>query len=188
MNCHWAGGDFTEGNGSHRALTAAVGELGLRQHHTNMDYPFTLPGHSDLNLSLRSGGLLTGAKILKDGVPLKRSKAVVLVPLADGSSLELKIKIGFDMFTPKILFAGQEIEVMPPLPAFWVVWAYLPLLLMFIGGAIGGLCGGAAAAGTLSVLRSDMPRGARILIAILAPPVAFFAYATAAFLILKLRQ
>lgn len=153
-----------------------------------MDYPFTLPGHSDLNLSLRSGGFLTGAKILKDGAPLKRSKAVVILPLADGSSLELKIKVGFDMFTPKILFAGQEIEVIPPLPAFWVVWAYLPLLLIFIGGAIGGLCGGAAAAGTLSALRSDVPRGAKIAIAILAPPVAFFVYGVAAFLLLKLRQ
>ena len=153
-----------------------------------MDYPFTLPGHSDLNLSLRSGGLFTGAKILKDGVPLKKAKAVVMVPLADGSSLELKMKVGFDMCTPKILFAGQEIEVMPPLPALWVVWAYLPLLLIFIGGAIGGLCGGAAAAGTLSALRSDMPRGARIAIALLAPPVAFLAYTTAAFFILKLRQ
>jgi len=153
-----------------------------------MDYPFTLPGHSDLNLSLRSGGLFTGAKILKDGVPLKKAKAVVMVPLADGSSLELKMKVGFDMCTPKILFAGQEIEVMPPLPALWVVWAYLPLLLIFIGGAIGGLCGGAAAAGTLSALRSDMPRGARIAIALLAPPVAFLAYATAAFFILNLRQ
>lgn len=153
-----------------------------------MDYPFTLPGHSDLNLSLRLGGLFTGARILKDGIPLKKSKAVVLVPLADGSSLELKMKVGMDMYTPKILFAGQEIEVLPPLPVFWVVWAYLPLLLIFVGGAIGGLCGGAAAAGTLSALRSDLPRGARIVIALLAPPVAFLAYATAAFFILKMRQ
>jgi len=153
-----------------------------------MDYPLPLPGHSNLNLSLRLGGFLTGAKILKDGVPLKRSKAVVLVPLADGSSLELKIKVGFDLCTPKVLFAGQEIEVLPPLPAVWVVWAYLPLVLIFIGGAIGGLCGGVAAAGTLSALRSDLPRGARIAIAILAPPLAFLMYATAAILILKLRQ
>jgi len=153
-----------------------------------MDYPFTLPGHSDLDLSLRSGGFFTGAKILKNGVPLKRSRAVVMVPLADGSSLELKIKVGFDMFTPKILFGGREIEVMPPLSSFWVVWAYLPLLLFFVGGAIGGLCGGAASISTLSALRSDMPRGARIVIAILAPPVAFLAYGAAAFLILKLRQ
>jgi hypothetical protein len=153
-----------------------------------MDYPFTLPGHPDLNLSLRSGGVLTGAKILKDGVPLKKSKAVVSVPLADGSSLELKIKVGLDMCTPKVLFAGQEIEVMPPLPGFWVAWAYLPLLLIFIGGAIGGLCGGVAAASTLSALRSNMPRPARIAIAILAPPAAFLAYGVAAFLIFKQKQ
>jgi len=153
-----------------------------------MDYPITLPGHSDLNLSLRLGGFLTGTKILKDGVPLKKTKGVVMVPLADGSALELKMKLGFDMSTPKILFAGQEIKVMPPLPAFWVVWAYLPLTLIFIGGAIGGLCGGAAAAGTLSALRSDLPRWARVVIALLAPPLAFLAYGTAAFFILKLRK
>ncbi len=93
-----------------------------------------------------------------------------------------------DMFTPKIVFAGQEIEVMPPLPPLWVVWAYLPLLLIFVGGMIGGLCGGAAAAGTLSVLRSEMPRWARILIALLLPPAGFLAYGMAAFYVMKLRQ
>lgn len=153
-----------------------------------MDYPFTLPGHSDLNLCLRSGGLFSGAQILKDGVPLKKSKAVIAVPLAEGSSLELKLKVGLDMFTPKVLFEDHEIEVMPPLPFLWVAWAYLPFVLIFVGGALGGLCGGAAAAGTLSALRSDLPPWVRIVIAIFLPPLGFLAYGTAAFFILKLRQ
>ncbi len=98
------------------------------------------------------------------------------------------MKIGFDMYTPKILFAGQEIEAMPPLPAFWVVWAYLPLLLIIIGGAIGGLCGGAATAGVLSALRSDLPPAARITIALLAPPAALLAYVAIVLLVWKLRH
>ena len=153
-----------------------------------MDYPIILPGYPDLRLTLRSGGFFTGAKVLKDDLILKRSKATVSVPLADGATLELKIKTGFDMFTPKIVFGGQEIEVMPALPVYWVVWAYLPLLLIFIGGAIGGLCGGAAVAGTLMALRSDLPKPARITIAVLAPPLAFMAYGIAAILIYKLRH
>lgn len=152
-----------------------------------MDYPITLPGYPDLGLSLRSGGIFTGAKILKDGVPLKKSKTVVSVPLADGSALELKIKVGFDG-TPRIQFADQEIEVMPALHAAWAAWAYLPLVLIFIGGALGGLCGGAASAGTISVLRSAMPRPLRIVIALLAPPLAFMAYGAIAFMLLKQKQ
>lgn len=152
-----------------------------------MDYPFTLPGHPELNLSLREGGLVTGVKILKDGIPLNRTKGLYSVSLADGSSLQLKIKIGMDLFTPKIEFAGQVIEVMPSLPGFWVAWAYIPLLLAFVGGAIGGLCGGAATCATLSALRSDMPKLIRYSIVLIAPPLAFLAYFAAAFLFYHLR-
>lgn len=87
-----------------------------------MDYPFTLPDHPGLNLSLRTAGMFSGTKIFKDGVPLKRTTGSYSVPLADGSSLTLRVKVGFDLCTPKIVYAGQEIEVMPALPVFWVVW------------------------------------------------------------------
>jgi hypothetical protein len=147
-----------------------------------MDYPFTLPSHPELKLSLREGGLFTGPKILKDGVPLNRAKGFYLVSLADGSSLQLKIKIGLDLLTPKIEFAGKVIEVMPSLPGFWVAWAYIPLLLLFVGGAIGGLCGGAASYATLSTLRSDLPKFIRYSIVLIAPPLAFLAYFAAALL------
>jgi len=153
-----------------------------------MDYPIELPGHTGLNLALRAGSLFTGAKILKDGVPLKKNKGAVSVPLADGSMIELKIKIGFDLCTPKIVYAGQEIEVMPPLPVYWMIWAYFPLVLIFIGGALGGLCGGMAAGGTLAVLRSDLPKPARLAIALLAPPLAFVVYGAVIFMILRLRK
>ncbi|WP_395751046.1 hypothetical protein [Prosthecobacter sp.] len=153
-----------------------------------MDYPFQLPGHPNLNLSLRTGGFFSGVQILKDGVPLKRAKASIPVPLADGSTLELKIKTGFDMFTPKVHFAGQDIEVMPPLPALWVVWAYLPLVLIFVGGLLGGLCGGLAAGGTISVLRSELPPWARITIGLFLPPLGILAYCVAVFVLLQARQ
>ncbi len=152
-----------------------------------MDYPFTLPGHPELNLALRTAGFFAGPKIIKDGVALVRKKGIYSLPLADGSTLTLRVKVGFDLCTPKIVYAGQEIEVMPALPVFWVVWGYLPLLLLFLGGAFGGLCGGFAAVTTLNVLRSNMPPFARYAIALMAPPIEFVVYVTIAYLILKLK-
>ncbi len=64
-----------------------------------MDYPFTLPGHPDLNLNLRAGGFFAGPQIWQDGVLLKKSKNAVQVPLADGSTLELTIKVGMEANT-----------------------------------------------------------------------------------------
>lgn len=110
-----------------------------------------------------------------------------MVPLADGSVIELKIKVGLDG-TPKVQFENNSIEVMPPLHAAWTVWAYLPLALIFLGGALGGLCGGAACAGTLAALRSEMPRPCRVILALLTPPLAFIAYAVIAYLFLMAKQ
>ncbi len=152
-----------------------------------MDYPISLTKYPDLNLCLRPGGLFTGAQILKDNAPLKKSRSKVLVPLADGSTIELKIKSGLDM-TPKVEFQGIEMEVMPALPVPWMIWAYIPLLLIFVGGAIGGLCGGVAAAGTMMALRSELPKPLRIVIALLAPPLGIVAYGVLAFIFIKASQ
>lgn len=153
-----------------------------------MDHPFVLPGYPDLNLSLRPGGFFGTAKILKDGVLLKKTKGITSVPLEDGSFLELKTKTGADPFGPKVVFAGEEIEVLPPVSPWWQMWAYLPFLLIFVGGLVGGLCGGAGAYGTLAALRSNLPAWARIVIALLAPPLSILLYlAIAIFFTLKFR-
>ncbi|MBA4150694.1 MAG: hypothetical protein H0X66_21485 [Verrucomicrobia bacterium] len=152
-----------------------------------MNTPFKLPGHPDLNLSL-STGFFSWTTILKDGVPLERVDGIVNIPLADGSSLELKIKMGFDLFTPKVEFRRRNIEVFPRLHWLWMIWAYLPLFLIFVGGAIGGFFGGLATGSTIMALRSGLPRPIKILIGILVPPVGVLAYWIIATLVVKWRQ
>lgn len=124
-----------------------------------MDYPFTLPGYPNLNLALRPNGFFSSTKILHDGVPMKRSKGVYPLTLSDGTTLELKIKADLDIFSPKIVIAGQTIEVLPPISPLWLVWAYLPITLMFFGGALGGLLGASGAVGTLSASAVTYPAG-----------------------------
>lgn len=148
-----------------------------------MDYPFTLPGHPGLKLALRPGGFFSSLKILQDGVPLKREKGVFLLPQSKGPALELKIKTGFDVFSPKVLFAGQQIEVLPRISPLWQVWAYIPVLLMFVGGALGGFLGACGAVGALSALRSNLPPAVKILLAIILPPLSVFIYLVVAILI-----
>jgi len=74
---------------------------------------------------------------------------------------KLKMKVGFDMCTPKILFAGQKSKSCPRCQLFGL-FGISTTFVDFYCGAIGGLCGWRCGSSTLSALRSHMPRGARL--------------------------
>lgn len=146
-----------------------------------MEYPIQLPGHADLKLTLRTAGAFSASKVLQDGIPLAKTKgSSYTVSLPDGEALSFRIKLGFDLYSPKIEFGGTVIEVVPALPATLVVWAYLPLVLIFLGGAVGGLCGGAATYGMLATFHSRLPWVAKAILGLALPVVAFFIYLLAA--------
>jgi len=152
-----------------------------------MDYPFTLPGHPELNLALRTAGFFAGPKIIKNGVALVRKKGIYSLPLADGSSLTLKLKVGLDLYAPKIEYAGQVIEVIPALPVFWSIWGYVPLVGIPFGGALGGAFCVLASITTFNVLHSKMPSFVRYALALVAPLFAFVIYLLIVIFIIKLK-
>jgi len=141
-----------------------------------MEYPIQLPGHENLKLTLRTAGAFSASKVMQEGVPLAKAKGSYTVMLPGGETLLFKIKLGFDLYSPRIEFGGAVIEIVPALPIALVVWAYLPLVLVFLGGAIGGLCGGAATYGMLATFHSRLPRVAKALLGLALPVVAFFIY------------
>jgi hypothetical protein len=57
---------------------------------------------------------------------------------------------------PQVLWAGQTINLEKPLAWYQWLWGGVPLLLLFVGGAIGGIVGGIAVTLNVRVLRSGM--------------------------------
>jgi len=169
-----------------------------------MDYPFTLPDRSGLNLALRPARYLSGLKILKDGVPLKRSMGIYTVPMANGTSLYLKLRVNLNLYnTPQIEYRDHVIDVLPALSGFWgfwgggpflllgfvghlVDWEHSPRLLLFLGFVLFGICFGIANTATFAVLRSHMSAHARCALALIITPLALVTFATVINLVHKL--
>jgi hypothetical protein len=134
-----------------------------------MEYPFSLPGYPQLNLCLKTSGVLGGVRILLDGAELKPTKGSYIIPLTDGTQVEFRLKTGMDLSMPRVLFNGEVIEAAPPLPLLWILWSFTPLLLVFVGGAIGGGVGWATSMAVFATLRSRLPEAGRIVLALFLP-------------------
>lgn len=88
--------------------------------------------------------------------PLKEKNRPYLVSMPDGSVKKMFIKNIFFDPVPRVKIDGKEILLARKL--FWYehfLAVVFPLLLLVSGGAIGGVCGGAAACFNYRVLRSS---------------------------------
>ena len=70
----------------------------------------------------------------------------------------------------------QSVALVRKLTTLETILCFLPFLLAFIGGAIGGLCGGAACAFNAIFIRKTDKTIVKILYAVLATVVAFVCY------------
>lgn len=125
-----------------------------------MEVPVAFSGLEPGRLTLRSMGI--GGALYLDGSRLRARKGLLEVPTRDGP-VEVRYvprRLGFDV--PDLEVDGRQVEVVPALPVAALALAVLPLLLIFVGGALGGLLGGAAATANLAVMRTGMPWAARV--------------------------
>ena len=107
-------------------------------------YPVTIPGFENQKIEVKRPGLFTGLKLLVNGQPAPKGnkRGRMLLRRDDGSEIVAAWKLqffGFDV--PKLIVDGKEIQVLKPLKWYEYAWSGLPVLLVFMGGAIGGLCG-----------------------------------------------
>ncbi|HKK14369.1 MAG TPA: hypothetical protein VKA14_06870 [Gammaproteobacteria bacterium] len=101
----------------------------------------------------------------------------------DGDDYEVKVKPSFwgPGFKTKVNGGGEQAQ-MPEKDMAALALCGWPMLLVFIGGALGGLMGGAATAANFSVYNAEMGRPAKVVLnlAIGAAAIAvWFAGATA---------
>lgn len=123
-----------------------------------LTYPLFIPGFETHDLEVKPSGLLRGPRLLLDGNTAlkgpKRNQYVLSRP--DGSKIVVKLKPTLLDPVPDVFVDGEKIPVVEPLTKLQLIWCGLPIVMLFIGGALGGLLGGGTYWANILVFRSEM--------------------------------
>jgi hypothetical protein len=113
------------------------------------------PAFTAQRLSVESASLFGGPKLFLDGAPVKKQRG--RYPVTADSGAEILVQLKFNLVDPlPTLKIGEEtIKLADSLKWYEYVWSGLPILLMFGGGALGGLVGGAATVTNGRIFRSE---------------------------------
>lgn len=121
-----------------------------------------------------------GPKLFHGNTEVKREKKVYPVRTRSGQEVAIRLKIDLtDMAVPKVLVNDAEVQIVQPLTLGQKIFAALPLLLIFAGGALGGALGAAAAVVNAHIFHSPRPPIQQYIFSI-----GTFAAATALYLVL----
>jgi hypothetical protein len=122
-----------------------------------MRYQVNLVGVSDRKVEVESS-VFGGAKLLVDGQPAPKGpkRSQFLVRGTDGHDSVVELKTSLPDPVPQVLWAGQTIRLEEPLKWYQWLWVGVPILLLFLGGAIGALVGAVAVTLNVRILRSSM--------------------------------
>ena len=141
----------------------------------------------DLERSVWSGS----TKLLVDGQLIQSTSKRPLtyqVKTKDGRDLTLVVKYMFFDPAPQIFLDGKELIVARKLSKLEYAVSYLPITLLFLGGALGGILGALATYLNLFIMRSTMPPALKWIVPIavtIATYVVFFVVVAILELLLK---
>jgi hypothetical protein len=142
-----------------------------------MRIPLEIDGVSG-SLEVEPSGWFSPARLFIDGRPApkgpKRNR--YLITRDDGIQVLLQLKQVFIDPVPQVLLDGEVIQLVEPLSVFQWIWSAIPIVLVFLGGAIGGGIGGAAFWINTRIFRSEMNIAEQTILTGLVSGIAFFFY------------
>ena len=109
------------------------------------------------NLTIRPAKWLS-AKLLQKGEPVEGKRGKFEVRDDQGQLHTVKLTSIFIDPIPKVSIDEEDIGIVEPIAWYEYTWAGLPIVLVFIGGALGAVCGMMAMYSNTRIFRSD--RGA----------------------------
>jgi hypothetical protein len=123
-----------------------------------MRYKLNLDGFEGQNIEVKIS-LWSGPKLLVNNQPAPKGskRGEMLLQRNDGRQVVAKWKprlLGLDV--PQLIVDDKVIDIVEPLKWYQWVWVGLPILLVFIGGALGGLIGAIGAIINAKVFRTEM--------------------------------
>lgn len=103
-------------------------------------------GFEGRQLVVESAGFFSGPRLLLDGQPASKGpkRGQLLLRRNDGVNVIAQLRGVFVDPIPQVTVDGKPIKIAEPLPWYVWVWSGLPLILLFLGGALGGGLGAVA--------------------------------------------
>ena len=150
-----------------------------------MQYKVEAEGFERQQLTVESAGMLSGAKLMINGSPAPKGKkrGEFLLTRDDGQEVVAKFGANFLDQVPPVIVDGKKINLVEPLKWYQWLWAGWPILLLFLGGAIGGVLGAIATTLNVRLFRSEMTTMAQYLVAAAISVTAVVLYLVIALLI-----
>ncbi len=123
-----------------------------------MRYQLNIPALPGRKVEVELPGIFSSATILVDGQPATKAakRGKFFIRATDGRESLIGLKTSFLDPVPQVLWVGRTIKVVEPLAWYQWLWTAIPLVLVFLGGAVGGALGGVAMVFNIRILRSDM--------------------------------
>jgi len=118
-------------------------------------------------LTVSEPGIVRGSRLLIDGTPAKKASwAKYELTRTDGSSAQARLLPSLGQFLPTLEVDGTKYPIGPKIPAGYVAIAFLPLVLIFVGGALGGAVGATGWVLNHRVARSGLSGPLKVLVMI----------------------
>ena len=144
-----------------------------------MRFPVSVPGMEGQSVEVVTPGLSGSVKVIVNGVPAQAGsqRGAFLVQRPDGQVSVIQLKPGSVLDgAVRITVDGTPQILGTPRKPFEIVLIWMPAVLMFAGGAIGGVFAGIAISINLALFQSKKPNGVKYGGAILMAAGAFALY------------
>ena len=119
------------------------------------------PSFRRQRLCVRTAGFIASAKVLVDGIPIKRAKGKYFLVDDSGRPVTAELKINFLDPIPQLKLENEMLALAPKLQWYEYAWSGIPIILLFIGGGLGALIGMSAAYANTRIFRSNRSVGKR---------------------------
>jgi len=123
--------------------------------------PFAYPGFEGRGLALRPMGFFSAAGIVADGKPAPRKGRSFTVADNQGAPVIFQLRGNLLDPIPAVVVGDQTIRLARPFAWYEYILVLLPMALLFVGGLLGGLCGGVAVLINARLLRGGEPAAIR---------------------------
>jgi hypothetical protein len=123
-----------------------------------MSYPAKIEGFEYQNIEVQTG-FWTGPRLLVNGEPAPKGskRGEMILRRDDGRQVNASWKpqfLGLDV--PQLVVDGRTVQLVEPLKWYQWVWGGWPIVLLFVGGALGAIAGMLGAVINARIFRAEI--------------------------------